>query len=68
MGCLPFMGKFPFSINDSEGDVFIWRAGTELQDDGLVVTRLFDDLVCRRFGFVDEIRIKYVELSRRELI
>lgn len=33
-----------------------------MQEDGLVVSGLLDDLVCGRLGFVDKIGIEYIEL------
>jgi hypothetical protein len=60
----PLVGKLPFSINDPERDVFIWWSSAEVKKDSLVVTRFLNDLVGWSFGFVDEIRVKNIELRR----
>lgn len=56
------MRKFPFTIDNSKRDVFVGRAGTEMQKNGLIITLFFDDLVRRSLGFVDKIRIENIEL------
>jgi hypothetical protein len=57
------MREFPFAIDDSERNIFIWRTSTEVQKHGFVVPRLLDNLVCRRLGFVDKVRIKDIKLQ-----
>ena len=56
------MREFPFSVNDSEGNVLIrWTSG-KVEEHGLVVSRFFNNLVSRAFGLVNKIRIEYIEL------
>lgn len=56
------MRKFPLPIDNAECNVFIWRTSAEVKKDSFVVSRLFDDLIRRSFGFVDEVWVKYIEL------
>lgn len=56
------MREFPLAINDPERDVLIRRPSSKVQQHRLVVPRLLDDLVRRRFGLVDEVRVEDVEL------
>ena len=56
------MRELPLAVDDPERDVFVRRAGAEVQQHGLVVARLLDDLVRRRLGLVDEVRVEDVEL------
>lgn len=63
MTSIPFVRELPFSVDDSESDVLIRWSCTEVQQDGLVIARLFDNFVCRRLRLVDKIRIEYVELQ-----
>ena len=41
----PLMREFPFAIDNSKRDVFIWRTSTEVQKYGFIVPRFFDNLV-----------------------
>ena len=56
------MRKLPLAIDDSESNVFVRWACTEMQKHGLIVARLLDDLVRRRLGLVDEVGVEYVKL------
>lgn len=56
------MREFPFTVNDPESDVLVGRPRAEVQKYCFVVTGLFDNLIGRSFGFVDEVRIEDVEL------
>jgi len=56
------MRKFPFSVYNSEGNVFVRRSSTELEDDGLIIARLLDNLVGRCLRLVDKIRVEDVKL------
>lgn len=58
------MRELPLAVDDPERDVFVRRAGHKVQQHRLVVPRLLDDLVRRRFGLVDEVGVKDVELAR----
>ncbi len=60
----PFVREFPFSINDPKCDVLIRRSGAEVEEYSLVVTRFLDNFVRRCFGFIDEVRVEYVELKQ----
>lgn len=59
---VPLMRKFPLPVDNPERDVLVRRSGTELQDDGIIIARLLDNLIGRGFRFVDEIRVEDVEL------
>lgn len=56
------MGEFPLPVDNPECDVLVRRSSAELQDDSIIVAGLFDNLIGRCFGFVDEIRVEDVEL------
>lgn len=56
------MRELPLSVDDTERNVFVRWPGAEVQEHGLVVTGLLDDLVRRRLGLVDEVRVEDVEL------
>jgi hypothetical protein len=56
------MREFPFAIDDSERNIFIWWTSTEVQKHSFVVPRLLDNLVCRGLGFVDKIRVEDIKL------
>jgi hypothetical protein len=61
------MREFPLAVDNPESDIFIRRAGTKVQKNGLVITRLFDNLIGRRLGLVDKIWIENVELEGRSV-
>ncbi len=56
------MRKLPFSVHDTECDIFIGRACTEMQKHGLVVAWFLDNLIRRSLGLVDEVGVENVEL------
>ena len=56
------MRVFPFSVYDSERDVFVRWTRAEVQQDRIFVARLFDNLVCRCFGLVDKVGVENIEL------
>ena len=58
------MRKFPFTIDNSERNIFVRWPCAEMQKDGFVVARLLDNFVRRRLRLVDEVGIKYVELQK----
>ncbi len=41
----PLVRELPLSVDDSEGDIFVWRTSAEVQQYGLIVPGLLDDLV-----------------------
>ena len=57
------MRKFPLAIDNAERDVFVGRPGAEVEQHGVVVSRLLDNLVRRSLRFVDKVRIEDVELG-----
>jgi hypothetical protein len=61
---VPLMREFPFTIDYSKRNVFIWWTSTEVQKNSFVVSRFLDNLVRWRLCFVYEIRIEDVELYR----
>lgn len=56
------MRELPLAIDDPERNILIRRPSSKVQQHRLVVPRLLDDLVRRRFGLVDEVRVEDVEL------
>ena len=66
-GVIPFVRELPFAVDDSESDVFVWGARTEMQQYGLIVARFFDNPVRRGFRFINEIGVEDVELSRKSV-
>jgi len=56
------MRKLPFSIHDSERDILVRRSCTEVEQDCVLIARLFYNFIRRRLRFVDQIRIENVEL------
>ena len=57
------MRVLPISVDNPEGNVLIGGSSTELQDDRLIISWLFDNLISRRLRFVNEIWIEDVELE-----
>lgn len=57
------MRILPISVNDPEGNVLVGRPSTELQDDRLIISWLFDNLIGRSLRLVNEIWIEDVELN-----
>jgi hypothetical protein len=57
----PLMRMLPVTIDDSECYVLVRRAGCEYKQDGIFVRSLFDELIGRRFGLVDEVWVEDVE-------
>ena len=55
------MRELPFAIDDSESNVFVRWACTEMQKYGLIVTRLLNDLVRRCLRLIDEIGVEDIE-------
>ena len=64
---VPFMRKLPFAIHNTESDIFIWWACTEMHQDRFVIPRFFNNFICRSLCFVNKIRIKNVELDYNNL-
>jgi hypothetical protein len=55
----PFVRILPFPVYDSEGDVFVWWSSAKMEENGVLIPY---DLICRCFGFIDEIRVENIEL------
>jgi hypothetical protein len=62
LALVPFMRIFPFTVDNTERDIFVWWTSCKVEEDSLIVARIFDDLVCRCLRLVDEVRIKDIEL------
>jgi hypothetical protein len=60
---LPFVRIFPFSVDNSERNIFVRWPSSESKQHCILVTRFLDYGVARRFRFVYKIRIEYVELD-----
>ena len=56
------MRELPFAVDNPERNVLVWRARLELDQHRVLGARLLDNLVRRRLGLVDKIRVKQVEL------
>ena len=56
------MRVLPIITNNSESDIFVWRSRAELKQNSIFVSWFLDDLVRRRLGLVDEVRVEDVEL------
>lgn len=56
------MRIFPFTVNDTERDVLVWGASSEVQEDSFFVIRVLDNLVGRGFSLINEIGVENVEL------
>lgn len=59
------MRELPLAINNPERNIFVWRSGTEMEKDRVVVAWFLDDFVRRSLGLVDEIWVEDVELFVR---
>lgn len=57
------MRVFPISVDNTECDVFIWRPGREVQENGLVIAGFFHNLIGGSLRLVNEIRIEDIELE-----
>lgn len=55
------MRVLPFTIDNPKCNIFVWRSSGKMEKNSVVVSRFFDNLESRGFGFVDKIRIKDIE-------
>jgi hypothetical protein len=60
----PLVRVFPFSIDDSESHVLIWRASLEDERARIVVAGLFNDMVRGRLRLVDQVRLPNAKAYR----
>ena len=58
------MREFPFAVDNSKRNIFIWGSGTEVQKYGFIIPRFLDNFVRWCFRFVDEIRVEDVKLHK----
>ena len=58
----PAMMQLPISIDNSKCDILVGRSCSELDNHSLGESFVFDNLIRWRFGFVNQIRIEYIEL------
>ena len=56
------MAKLPFAVDNAKRHILVWRPGSESYYDRIGVPGIFLDVVGGALGFVQEIRVEYVEL------
>lgn len=58
----PFIRILPLTIHNLEGNIFIWRSGSELENSKVLVISARNKLILWCSGFFNEVRVEYVEL------